>query len=278
MFCKAFLLFLLVGQILWGREPIDVVIPAHEKDCRSLDLCIEGIRKNCAQVRKIFVISSRPLTKEAEWVDETIFPFNKYMISFLFTGGDPQIARAFLSLPTSRIGWYFQQLLKLYAPFVIPDILENVLVLDADTIFLNPVEFIDPSGNALYNIGTEYHPPYFVHVAKFLPGLNKLFPHHSSITHHMLFQRPVLEELFTLVERHHKKPLWLAFCACVAPEHIKKGISGASEYEIYMNFAFSRNKQVFVRPLRWTNVLSPFPLEEYKNQGYHYISWHAWNG
>ncbi len=278
MFCKVFLFFFTASLLLWGKEPLDVVIPAHEKDCRTLDLCIAGIRKNCSQVRKIFVVSSHPLTDNAEWIDESFFPFNKYMISFLFTEGDPQQARSFLALPSSRIGWYFQQLLKLYAPFVIPDISSNVLILDADTVFLNPVEFIDDSGNGLYNVGTEHHLPYFVHAKKFLPGLNKLFPHHSCITHHMLFQRPILEELFALVERHHKKPLWLAFCACVAPEHIKKSISGASEYEIYMNFAFSRNKQVLIRPLKWTNVEAPFSLEEYKNQGYHYISCHSWNG
>ena len=43
--------------------------------------------------------------------------------------GDAEKAREFLASPVTRIGWIYQQLLKLYAPFVIPGISSNVLVL-----------------------------------------------------------------------------------------------------------------------------------------------------
>ena len=40
-----------------------------------------------------------------------------------------------------RIGWYLQQLLKFYAGFVIPDILQRYLIIDCDTHFLKPTKF-----------------------------------------------------------------------------------------------------------------------------------------
>ena len=41
---------------------IDVVIPAHKKDIDTLDLCIDGIRKNVKDVRRIIVVSKEKLT------------------------------------------------------------------------------------------------------------------------------------------------------------------------------------------------------------------------
>jgi hypothetical protein len=39
----------------------------------------------------------------------------------------------------NRNGWYLQQLLKLYASFVIKDLLNDYLVIDADVYFLKPI-------------------------------------------------------------------------------------------------------------------------------------------
>ena len=55
----------------------------------------------------------------------------------------------------------------------------------------------------------------------------------------MVFQRDVLQDLFSQVETHHNQPLWQAFCRCVDPQDDLR-LSLASEYEIYFNFVFSR--------------------------------------
>ena len=52
-------------------------------------------------------------------------------------------------------GWYFQQLLKLYAPLIIPDILENVLILDSDTVFFRKVKMFDAQNRPFYNISKD---------------------------------------------------------------------------------------------------------------------------
>lgn len=58
---------------------IDVVIPAHEKDIRTLDMAIEGIRTYGKNIRRILVVSAKQLTVNAEWFDEAHFPFLKKM-------------------------------------------------------------------------------------------------------------------------------------------------------------------------------------------------------
>jgi hypothetical protein len=252
---------------------LDVVIPCVEKDLETLNACIAGIRDNCSQIRRVIVVSARPLTDQAEWCDEARYPFTKEDVAFYLLKGDQSAAASFLQSP-SHVGWYYQQLLKYYATFVIPDLSSNVLILDSDTIFLNPVQFLDANCEGLYNPGSEYHRPYFEHASRFLPGLQRLYPHYSGISHHMLFQRSVLEDLFYSVENYHDRPLWQAFCLAVSLQDLSG--SGASEYELYFNFVFSRTDQVHIRQLKWKNVSSLNDLASFKSQGYHYVSCHAW--
>ena len=176
----------------FSHDPIDIVIPCHEKDLPTLDLVIEGAR-NVVNHRRIIIISERKFTDKAEWFDERNFPFDKQSIALEMFNGDYGQAYNYINSSKSRIGWIYQQFLKLFASFIIPNISSNVLIIDADTIFLRPVTFQDPSGAALFNPGTEYNPPYFVHGAKVLHGFRKVFQQYSGISHHMLFQRSILE-------------------------------------------------------------------------------------
>ena len=145
MFCDGSLVF---GQGFginqhyeFTNEPIDVVIPSVEKDLETLDLCIEGIKQHGKSIRNIYVVSDKPLMRKAIWFDEKKYPFSKYAIAFeIFQ--DEKKARAYLKDPINRTGWILQQLLKLYAPFIIPGISSNILLLDSDTIFLKPVSFL----------------------------------------------------------------------------------------------------------------------------------------
>ena len=111
-----------------SKEAIDVVIPCTEKDLATLNLCIEGIRKNCSNIRRIIVVSQKQYTQSAEWFDEKLFPFSKFDLA-LQIFGDAVQAQKFVQAPNSRIGWIYQQLLKLYAPCIIPKISSNVLIL-----------------------------------------------------------------------------------------------------------------------------------------------------
>jgi len=251
---------------------IDVVIPCHPKDRRGLEICIQGIRKNGANVRRIIVISSESLSAEAEWFDEANFPFDKEKILIEIFDGDCEKAR---STPhRSRAGWMYQQLLKLYACYVIPNLSPNYLVLDADTIFLRPVHFLSHSGEPLFNVGGEHYSPYFDHAKRLLPGFQKVFPNRSGITHHMIFQKPVLDDLFSQIWNIHGVEPWKAIVQCIDVGEI--GGSSFSEYEIYFNFVFLRTDQAHVRKLKWKNIKSLHEIKECKKKGYDYVSCHVY--
>ena len=63
-------------------------------------------------------------------IDENIFPFNKEYIDNLFKCPE-------------RSGWYLQQLLKIYAPIIINDILDKYIIVDADLRFYNRINFFE---------------------------------------------------------------------------------------------------------------------------------------
>lgn len=266
-------------QYILPAEPIDVIFVCHVKDARTLNLAIDGIKKNGQNVRRVIVISSEKLTDQAEWFNEAFFPFTKEILALEIFKGSEQEANDFIAKPNSsglvakrpRIGWIYQQLLKLYAPFVVPGISSNVLAVDADTVFLRPVAFINEQRQSLFNTGKECHVPYFKHAARLLPGFKRQYVQHSGICHHMLFQRPVLEDLFTVISTVHATEPWRAICRCIDLKELHK--CALSEYEIYFNFAFARTEQVKVRALQWKNIqFEDFSPGRYK--GLDYVSCH----
>ncbi len=254
------------------NDSIDVIIPCIYKDKNTLNLCIEGIRKNCQQIGRVIVISPECYTDQAEWFDEKQFSFSKQDITYYLAKQNTEKAQS--ASIQRRAGWYFQQLLKLYASYVIPDLSPNILLLDSDTVFLHPITFLTPSGNGIYNVGQEWHKPYFSHMDRLLPGLKRVYNPHSGICHHMLFQRPILEDLFHAVESQHGMDLWKAFCLQVNLDEFE---SGASEYEIYFNFAFSHTNQLQIRPLKWAESSAFYETKDkYQQEGYAYVSYHDW--
>lgn len=257
------------------RDPIDVVFVCHPKDHRTLELAIDGIRTNGENIGRIIVVSAYQFAHNAEWFDEALFPFNKETVALEIFNNDEAQARQFVDSYGRRLGWIYQQILKLYAPFIIPEISPNVLVIDADTIFLNPTAFIDGENRGLFNPGTEYHKPYFEHAARLLPGFKKQYSGYSGVSHHMLLQRPIVEDLFQAIENTHSIEPWRALLRCISHDDLYR--SCLSEYEIYFNFAFSKTDQVKIRQLRWKNLHFSEPeIDKLRAEGYNYVSCHSY--
>lgn len=209
---------------------LDVVIPAHEKDIETLDLAIDGLKDSVEDIGEVYVISKDKLTDNAKWIPESKFPFSLDDVSKI-------IGKHW------RTCWYYQQLLKLYAQTVEEELSDSILVTDADTIFLNKIKFID-GDVAYYNIGSEHYNPYFEHMSKLVPGLHKQMPTYSGITHHMVFQRDIMDSLFETVEEYHGTEFWKAFLECtngkfssIPQNEDHSGPGRASEYEIYFNYS-----------------------------------------
>ena len=238
----------------------DIIICVGPYDNKIIYNMIPYTKNHIIGYRNIYLICANPTIhiEGTITIDETIFPFNMNDLIEKFGNNH-------------RNGWYLQQLLKLYSGRIIPDILENYLIIDSDTYFLKPTSFIDNYGKYIYTTGIEYHIPYFNHMNKLHPSLKKSHPR-SGIVHHMIMNKNKLDMLMNLVETYHKgKLFWEIFINMVDPIHFPR--SGASEYEIYFNYMniYHRN-DIIIRELNWNNASSI--NDSNKNCDFISIHWH----
>tara|TARA_R110002020_G_scaffold72542_7_gene186662 strand:+ start:6534 stop:7505 length:972 start_codon:yes stop_codon:yes gene_type:complete len=227
---------------------IDVIIPAHEKDIETLDLCIDSIRKNVKNVRRVIVVSKYRLTENAEFYCEEDFPF-----SFLDVGNIVGFHRKTFN--------YYGGLIQTTSANVIPDLERDVLICDADTIFLKETEFVTDTGLALYNVSYDIPShvtvhPYLEHMEKLIPGLVKQTKF-SGICHHMLIQRDILQEMFAKVEEIHDMEFWEADISVTLQDYKSLGPKPPHEsspllfttYELYFNYAIKYHPdRIAIRP------------------------------
>ena len=240
--------------IFSNKNIFDIVIPVGPNDKSIIETQIKYTKKNIIGYRNIYLICYDPSIRieGCITINENIFPFN--IETVIKYHGKLQ-----------RNGWYLQQLLKLYAGKIVPDILNRYLVIDSDTFFLKPTTFIE-NNKCLYNYGYEYHAPYFHHMKKLDIDLVKMDTEKSGICHHMIFETQYIDELITKVETIHKEVFYNIFLNMVED----KNHSGASEYEIYFNYMLKyHSAKIKIRKLSWKNTNS---LEA--NSYLDYISYH----
>lgn len=264
---------------LIASEFVDVVIPCSHKDIITLEKCIEGIRNYCTPIRRVIVVSEKKFSNNAEWVDEKLYPFTKESIANEIFHGNQNAVKSYLRFSNNRIYWFYQQFIKLYAPLVIPNVAEDVLIVDADVIFLNHVEFIDALGYRLYGASGEYNRPYF-DFNKRLINLERTLPF-SGICHHTLMRRPIIQKLFDTIAQHHKASAWRAMCRLIDAKQLFKAAvtngpcSPMAENELYPNFARLHDPLFKIRHLRFTNSNEMNRLDQHKHT-YHFAAFHAW--
>jgi hypothetical protein len=241
-------------------ELFDIVVPVGPNDIEHIHLQISHCRKNILGYRRIFIITPyKDLKVEGcTVIDEFIYPFS--MKDVIEIRG-----------PHERNGWYLQQLLKLYAPFIIPELMPTFLVVDSDTFFLRPTTFI-VNGKCAYNPSREYNAPYFVHMAKMHPSLTRQYQQMSGISHHMIFEKEHIQGLMTLVESYHNnRPFWRLFL------EFGTEYAGASEYEMYFNYMLKYHPtRIQIRQLKWGNSRDyiPMSIAEKQKIPLDYIAWH----
>ena len=253
----------------------DVVIPAHEKDKEILVYCIKQARKKIVGIRRIIVISKERYTNLAEWYGEAQFPFSFSEISALTNGKD--------------VGWHYQQFLKFYAPLVIENITENVLILDSDTVFFKKARMLGKEGEALFNLCKEVNKDCNSFDLNIADHIKNLYPEismdklpeeywsKSAVCHHMMFNRVILEDMFSRIEKYHLETHGVAkkFYELAMSSYKGKGVMELSEYQIYFNFMFLffRSK-MNVRKLKFKNCADDNIWYYYFHPKYYYCSFH----
>lgn len=204
----------------------DIVICVGPNDYSLIETLISNVKVNIINQNIIYILTHKKIVDQyssldpsVKFIDESIFPFSKTYIDDLFKA-------------PKQSGWYLQQLLKLYAPIVIEELLDNYILLDADVYFHRPVSFFKDN-KIQFNVGSEYHEPYFEHMTKLHPSLYKTQAA-SGICHVMPMKRHIVKALFKMIESYHNDIFWKVFLNNVTPDNYSK--SGASEYEILFTY------------------------------------------
>lgn len=252
------------------QERIDVVVPCIEKDLPILHQCLTHLRKNVEGLGRIIILSPKKLTDQAEWASEEGYPFTREDVRCA-------LLEAGIKNPR-RDGWYYQQLLKWYLPFVIPNLSNNVLIFDSDTIMLHPMRFLDEEGRTIFNVVENPGTQHFIQHAQTLhPSFTITRPDITSVTHHMLFQRDKVKAFMELIEEHHKVPFWMAFLKNI---NLKKWKIGVSEFESYFTYILNHHPNGYVinhcirMDNEWKIELLREQKQAYLEDGVDFVSYH----
>lgn len=271
---------------------IDVVIPVAPKDSRKLAACVQNIiDHSLTPIHKIYIVSESdaaliglPDKTSVDHVKDEEFPFTKEAIEKIFTQKN---------CAYSHGSWYYQQLLKFYTHQVIPRLLPNALILDADYSFIKNVNFLTEDGKIILSSGypfkwllnTEKYPESVTHIhadfaKKLLPGWSPA-NFFSGMQHHMIFHKDVIHEIFSLAETTHKMEFWRAFIENV---DVNKW-NAASEYVIcYHHMLNQHADNVVTRHLQAcdiiydaneTNHALDIATELRENSGFQAVGCHA---
>lgn len=288
----ALIVLLLIGFITVDSDkPLSAVVLTTGKDVKVFQKSMRSALEHLVDVDKFYVVTpdKGELEKHfggsfgdrVKFVDEKVFPFRVANVSevmiqsvkergvYPIDGNSPLERTVYL-----KLGWFLQQLLKLYAGTVLG--LDDYLLLDSDLIWFRNVRFLNRTladGTKSYNYASsgQWNPNYRATLQKIggVPAYDwpekQVF--RSGIVHHMVIVKSVMKALMEHSQNvHGGLPFWKVMlnesaqelgCRAPRPQVCGAG-STLSEYELYFNFAISKFPDtVNFRPLLWAN--GPLP-------------------
>lgn len=211
----------------------DLIIMATEKDLSTLKIALPFYKQNL-NAGTIYIIASQKIKDKiselegVEFFDEdTLYPgMNFNAIADIIEE---------ISGERKRAGWYFQQFLKFAWSYRCTG--KYYVVIDADTIPLNHIDFMDDNNRYLFTQKIEYNKPYFDTMEKLFAGKIKRCGDFSFVAENMIFDCEYVKELIGFIETNDDLKgtcYWQKILYAVAPESILK--SGFSEFETYGNY------------------------------------------
>lgn len=201
---KNFIRFVLANQIsnknalLDSKNPpkIIVAIVVASKDFHLIKSCIEfAIKNSLNPVSKVSIVTphkDRENCLEIVKVLEISTPIEVISEEVLISEEDRSKIRTFFG---NKYGWIIQQLLKI--SFVKEQNSSGVLIVDADTLVLEPTLWLDRHFKQLLLVSNEFHKPYYQFLIKI--GLIPKNPQYTFVTHHMVLQPMYLESILNKI-------------------------------------------------------------------------------
>ncbi|WP_028551589.1 DUF6492 family protein [Paenibacillus sp. UNC451MF] len=255
----------------YSTTPIDVLIPAIEKDLGTLPLVIDSVRKYVKHpINEIIIVAPRKprilelcRKKRCRFVHEdTVLPITKKNINYQSKTWD-------LS------GWLYQQLLKLSGDTLSAS--KHYLVIDADTMLIRPHVF-KVGGKTVFYCRKWSQNEYFKTYKKLMGKSRK--SRLSFVTHYMLFERSKVKQLKQVIESKHNRSWYSAIMRSMN----KSKRFAFSEFETYGNFIHSTTpdklilKPAMNRSFNWSlNQISQSKLTSLAKK-YRSISLHKRKG
>ena len=207
-----------------SAEPVAVIVPAVPKDFLSLEIVLQSLEANLLHPVERYVVvtpKARALGSIGGKVtvveDGEVLPCSRDSLRFLWRGRD-------------RTGWLAQQILKLNGDVITGA--AHTLVNDADTILTRRQAFLNRGGGTIFRYSDERYRAYH-RVLRPLLGDLSIQPK-SFIAHGMLFERRILQEMRSTIERRGGLPWHQAIVDCLR----RDPRALFSEFETYGNFAF----------------------------------------
>jgi hypothetical protein len=252
-----------LGSVL----PIDVLIPAADKDADVLPYTIDGVRRNVRHpISNVFIVAPRSARIESvcrkkgcEYVDERAL-----------TGIDPDSIHVHVG-GVDRSKWVYQQFLKWSGDAIVRN--PHYLVVDADTILVRPQVF-ERNGRTIFNYSDEYYQPYFDMYRRLLK--ESVLSPVSFTSHQMLFEIDLLRQLKNRIEEIN---------GCKWHEAILKNLdpaemSSCSDYDTYGQYVFAHfagrvaieywfNLSLTRKNLRSVHLLTLEYAGKYKSVSFH---------
>jgi FkbM family methyltransferase len=169
--------------------PIDILIPCHTRDLDTLGLSIAGAMASTRNpVHEILLVAP-----------ESVLPAIRSRFPDVALSSDEELLDdsllAYVSdaVPVGRRGWVIQQLVKIAA--TMQSDRDACLIVDADTVLLQPRTWLADPGVQLLSVSHEFHTPYVLHAER-MWGKPQVDSAVSFVTHHQLMQKSILMEMF----------------------------------------------------------------------------------
>lgn len=217
---------------------IDAVVLTTAKDTRAFIKSIQSGLKHLVDVNIFYVVTPDPdkllksmngfMDPRVKFINEGIFPFHYSNVSDVMfesvrqKGLYPMTGSSqFEKTIYGRIGWFLQQLLKLYAGRVLG--LNDFVLLDSDIVWFKDIKLVagpviakpgsasNYTGNRYYyTTSSQYHGAYLATLPRIsgVPLLPDQPVWRSGVVHHMTVVKAVMDDLITRVETLHGIPFW----------------------------------------------------------------------
>lgn len=260
---------------------IELLVVATRKDFDTLPLAIQkGVDSSCNLIRVVSIVVPQNEVEECSKTLRTLDPRIRRITTVIsetsiISAHSRELIRKYTGM---NYGWYLQQFLKI--GFCLESTSAGILVIDADTLILRRICWLDSQGNQPLVLAITKFQPYFDFL-RCLKITNRN-PKCSFVTHHMMYQPRILNSILSYWGRAD----FDAFVEFILHEMNKYKITSISiDYELYGQFLREKypHKVVFQRfcnssKPRISSIGGIHALNEYEklSRDYNSISLHSW--